>query len=142
VTAIVNLKPTIPDASLNPLVEILQDSDTQIVRLAATGLTSFCATSPDAAKALSQLLDDSLKLRKLSGVEAFSTGSCTSEVVLAALGRGLAEGDKEVVLATIQTVGRLGPPGSRFRSDLERIVETHPDSSITSAAISALQRFR
>jgi HEAT repeat protein len=143
--SILNLKPSIPDIAVQPLVEASKDPDSQTFRAAIFSLARVCETAPIAVETLRGLLvtdHPDNKPRKLQALSAVGWARCESPDILTAFIRTLDDVDNEIVLAAIRSAAQFGSRRSVLRPELERVAQTHSDRTVAAEAAAVVSGLR
>jgi HEAT repeat protein len=138
VRTLMNLRPNIPDVTLEPLIRMRSDAHEPTARSAVLALVRMGRGSPLALEAVKKsMTDDRLQIR-LAIVDAIGYYNLADEGTLSILCLGLQDGSSRIVLGAIRSIGQIG--SHAFKNDLQEIIKTHTDVQVVAAAKSAISR--
>jgi HEAT repeat protein len=142
VAAIINLKPKMPDKSLEVLVPMLRDADVETAAAATHGITRLALSSRAALAALRDLMKekDIPQRVRVAAVQTIAVSKSRDPELVGLLGIALEDTNRTVLLEGILAAAKLGWVPESLELRLHGLSEMHSDPDIRRAAAEALQR--
>jgi HEAT repeat protein len=141
VRSVVVLRPEVPLEALPALLALARSTDNpRTLAVVAHGLARCIGRSPDALKALEDLLSDSSVAKRRIATQAVGSAKVDHVAIVEKLRAMLDDPDRSVALDAIGSLGMIGPAAIAARSVLERIASANADSEMSQAARLALSR--
>jgi HEAT repeat protein len=141
VYAIINLKPEIPENTLEALQPMLRNDDVEIAAAATHGVTRLALKSPAALDALRDLMkgrDIPLRVR-VAAVQTIAVSRSKDPELVGLLGIALEDTNRTLVLEGILAATRLGWVPESLKPQLEKLEMAYPDAEIRAAASTAVK---
>jgi HEAT repeat protein len=142
VAAIINLKPEIPENTLEVLLPMLRHDDVETAAAATHGVTRLALKSPAALAPLRDLMsgrDIPLRVR-VAAVQTIAVSKSQDPELVGLLGFALEDTNRTLVLEGLLAATRLGWVPESLKPQLEKLETAYPDTEIRAAATAALKR--
>jgi HEAT repeat protein len=142
VYAIINLKPEIPENTLEALLPMLRDDDVETAAAATHGVTRLALKSHAALPALRDVMkgqDIPLRVR-VAAVQTIAVSRSKDPELVGLLRIALEDTNRTLVLEGVLAATRLGWVPESLKPQLEKLETAYPDAEIRAAATAALKR--
>jgi len=142
VYAIINLKPDMPENTLEALLPMLRDGDVETAAAATHGVTRLALKSPTALVGIRDLLkgqDTPLRVR-VAAVQTIGVSRSRDPELVGLLGIALEDTNRTLVLEGVLAAARLGWLPEWLKPQLEKLETAYPDDEIRAAATAAMKR--
>ena len=142
VYAVINLKPEMPENTLEALLPMLRDDDVETAAAATHGVTRLALNSPAALVPIRELLkgqDTPLRVR-VAAVQTIGVSRSRDPEFVGLLGIAFEDTNRTLVLEGVLAATRLGWLPESLKPQLEKLETAYPDAEIRAAATAALKR--
>lgn len=140
IRAVVALRPSIPPQALRELLPLIRDPDRTVQDVAIYGITRSAPQSPEALKALLDVLSEGVAALKVDALKDIGLMRLQDPAIIGKLKQLLSDKDRAVVLGAIVALDYAGPAAAPARAELERIHQNSPDPEVAKAAASAIAK--
>lgn len=142
VYAIINLKPEMPEKTLEALLPMLRDDDVETAAAATHGVTRLALRSAAALIPIRDLLkgqETPLRVR-VAAVQTIGVTRSRDPELVGLLGIAFEDMNRTLVLEGVLAATRLGWLPESLKPQLEKLETAYPDVEIRAAATAALKR--
>ncbi len=140
VRALAGIRPSFPPEVLRELLPLIHDPDWTVQDAAIYGITRSVPQSPEARKAILDVLSEADVAVKVDTLKDISFMRLQDPAIIARLGQLLSDRDRSVVLAAIVALDYAGVAAAPARGELERIQRDSSDAELARAAASAIAK--
>lgn len=140
VRVVAGLRPSIPPEALRELLPLLHDPDRTVQDVAIYGVTRSVPQSPDARKALLDVLNGGDVGLKVDALKDVGFVGLRDPAIIEKLRQLLSDKDRSVILAAIVALDYAGVAAAPARAELERIQTDPSDPELSRAAASVIAK--
>ncbi|HLI84085.1 MAG TPA: HEAT repeat domain-containing protein [Bryobacteraceae bacterium] len=137
--AVAGLRPSIPPEALRELLPLVHDTDRTVQDVAIYGITRSVPQSPEARKALLEVLSEGDVAVKADALKDVGFVRLQDSAIIEKLRQLLSDKDRSVVLAAIVALDYAGPAAAPARPELQKMAAGDgADRELAKAAAAAL----
>lgn len=140
IRAVAGLRPSIPPQALRELLPLIRDPDRTVQGSAIYGITRSVPRSPDARKALLDVLSEADAAVKVDTLKDIGFVRLQDPAIIGKLRQLLSDKDRSVVLGAIVALDYAGAAAAPARAELERFQRDLSDPELAKAAASVIAK--